>query len=119
MLPQSYVEQEVHPEVPEGHEVMMRWREHGSANALPVVYLHALAPGTEITIYSGPDNYSGHFTSSSSVSLPNVGQSERVEVPISGNPTDLVSVVRVTSGRARVTVVSASRVQAEFRSLVQ
>jgi len=111
-----YIERELIPFAEEGKEIMLIFRDHGLANALPQVYVTALEPNTEVQFRSGSGGDTDAFTSTSTVTLPNRGQKDLEAIPIGGDLTDRVTAIRIISGAAAVTIVSPSRVKAEFRT---
>ncbi len=111
-----YVESETIPFVAEGTEIMFIFRDAALANALPNLYITALENDCEVVAKSGKGGDTNSFTSSTTISFAQKGQKERVGIPVSGDETDQVSVLEVTRGKVAVTVVSPSRVKAEFRT---
>jgi len=111
-----YVERETHPLVVAGTEIMFIFRDAALANALPNLYITALENESEVIATSGKGGNTNAFTSSTLISFNQKGQKERVGIPVSGDVTDQVSVLEVTSGKVAITVVSPSRVKMEFRT---
>jgi hypothetical protein len=111
-----YVEQEVVPFAEAGKEIMLIFQDHGPASARPIVCVTALRPNSQITVLSGKGGNTDAFTATSLLALADRGQKGRIELPIGGDMTDQVSVVRVDDGQVAVSVVSPSRVKAEFRT---
>ena len=100
-----YVEQEVVHSAEAGKEVMIIFRDQTLANAPPYVFVTALEPNSAVTLYSGKGPATDSFTPTTSLIFSQVGEKGRETLPISGDTTDQVSVVRVDSGRVTITVV--------------
>ena len=111
-----YIEQEVVPFAETGKEIMLVFREHGTTGARPVVFITSLTANAGVTVLSGKGANTDAYTATTAISFTARGQKEAVTVPIGGDTTDTVSVVRVDSGRVTVSVTSPQRVQMEFRT---
>jgi hypothetical protein len=81
-----------------------------------MAYITALRPNSQITVLSGRGADTDAYTATTLLALASRGQKGRVELPVGGDMTDQVSVVRVDEGQVAVSVVSPSRVKAEFRT---
>lgn len=111
-----YVESETIPFVVEGTEVMFLFRDAALANALPNLYITALENNCEVVVKSGKGADTDSYTATSTINFLQKGQKERIGIPVGGDETDQVSILDVTRGKVAVTVVSPTRVKAEFRT---
>lgn len=99
-----------------GREVMFIFRDHGLTGAPPYVYVTALAPNCSVSFASGMGIDTDRFAPTSTINLVNKGAQGRIALPITGIPTDQVSIARVVSGSVTLSIVSPTAVQTEFRT---
>lgn len=112
-----YVERELIPFAEEGKEIMFVFRDPGFANAPPVAYVTALEPETQVEFRSGSGPNTDSYSATTSFTLSERGQVRSEDLPVGGAAlTNPVTVLRVLSGAAAVTVVSPVSVKAEFRT---
>lgn len=111
-----YIENEIIPFVEEGKELMILFRDHGLAGALPSVFITALENNCEVELKSGVGADTDSYTSTATINFAFKGQRERSDIPIGGDLTDQVSVLTVVRGKVAVAIVSASRMKTEFRT---
>lgn len=112
-----YVENELIPFAEAGKEIMLVFRDPGFASAPPVVYVTALESTTEIELRSGSGPNTDAYTATTSFTLSSRGEVRSEDLPVGGAAlTNPVTVLRVLSGAAAVSIVSPVRVKAEFRT---
>lgn len=111
-----YVENELIPLAEIGKEIMVIFRDHLLAGSLPVVFMTALQPNTQLQLRSGPDGNTDAFTATTTITLADRGSTNRATLPVGGATLDRISAIRVMSGSATITINSSTRVTAEFRT---
>lgn len=111
-----HVEQETHPHVGEGEEVMIVFRDQPLADVPPYLHATALVGPSIFEVRSGTGPVTDDYPVNTTVMLDQVNQSDVIELPASSLAGDTVTVIRVLSGRFAFSTHSPLPFRMEFRT---
>ena len=100
------VKQDSIPFAETGRQIVFALRAPAMAGALPALHFSSLAANTQVIVKSGQGSNFASFASPTTINLAQHGQNARVDLPITGVMTDVVTVIDVVRGPVTVAIIS-------------
>jgi len=111
-----HVEQETWPSASKGEEVMLVFRDHPLADIPPYLHVAVLEGPASFEVRSGTGPDTDSYTVDATIMLEQVNRQDVVKLPASTLTSDIVTTIRVLTGRVTLSVHSPLPFRMEFRS---